>query len=93
MKPSLPLQPFLVSKLWRHEAGSGLRRCPSGAWGLTPWAGSPSAPQARHVPHSLSLPWIPSLNEIVRHPARANNGFIGWPIIEWGLLDLGWEDL
>lgn len=46
MKPSLPLQPFLVSKHRRHEAGSGLRRCPSGAWGLTPWAGSPNAPRA-----------------------------------------------
>lgn len=44
MKPSLPLQPFLVSKSRRHEAGSGLPCCPSEARGLMPWAGSASAP-------------------------------------------------
>lgn len=57
MKPSLPLQPFLVSKHWRHEAGSGLHRCPSGAshHGLA----VPVPPEPVMLPHSQISSLLP----------------------------------
>lgn len=60
MKPSLPLQPFLVSKSWRHEAGSGLpaahHRLGASCHGLA----VPVPPEPVTLPHSHIPSRLPS---------------------------------
>lgn len=97
MKPSLPLQPFLVSKHWRHEAGSGLSAAAHQGLGASHCGLVVSvSPEPVMLPHSQIPSLLPSpchgfhpLMSLLGTQPGLMMALLGGPIIEWGPLDLG----